>query len=109
MNKLKLSIIFLVLFTLALAHQHTELYELLEVDEKATSDEIKKAFRKLSVKYHPDRNAGNQDIQKKYVTIKSAYETLIDVSKGITYDLHGEEGLKQLEKTPLRKGGDFRT
>jgi DnaJ-class molecular chaperone len=35
------------------------LYELLEVDEKANSDEMKKAFRRLSIKYHPDRNAGN--------------------------------------------------
>ena len=34
---------------------------------------------------------------------------MIDVSKRITYDLHGEEGLKELEKQPLRKGGDFRT
>lgn len=41
--------------------------------------------------------------------IKRAYEILIDVSKRITYDLHGEAGLKELEKNPLRKGGDFRT
>ena len=65
------------------------MYELLEVTEKATSDELKKAFRRLSIKYHPDRNAGNHEIQQKYVEVKRAYEILIDVSKRITYDLHG--------------------
>ena len=70
---------------------------------------MKKSFRRLSIKYHPDRNAGDSDIHQKYIEIKRAYETLIDVSKRITYDLHGEEGLKELEKNPLRKGGDFRT
>ena len=84
----KLSI-FLLLLVLAIAQRETHLYDLLELNEKATSDEIKKSFRKLSIKYHPDRNAGNDEIQKKYVEIKRAYEILIDVSKRITYDLHG--------------------
>jgi DnaJ-class molecular chaperone len=70
---------------------------------------LKKSFRKLSIKYHPDRNAGNDEVQKKYVEIKRAYEILIDVSQRITYDLYGEEGLKELEKKPKHKGGDFRT
>lgn len=48
----------------------------------------------MSIKFHPDRNAGDDEIQKKYVEIKRAYEILIDVSKRITYDLHGEAGLK---------------
>lgn len=52
----------LALFLLIIAvesQRETYLYELLEVTEKATSDELKKSFRRLSIKYHPDRNAGN--------------------------------------------------
>jgi curved DNA-binding protein CbpA len=49
----------LLLCTLVYTETETNLYELLEVDEKANSDELKKAFRRLSIKYHPDRNAGN--------------------------------------------------
>lgn len=78
-----------LLVVLVESQRETHLYELLEVTEKATSDELKKAFRRLSIKYHPDRNADNPDILKKYVEIKHAYEILIDVSKRITYDLHG--------------------
>jgi DnaJ-related protein SCJ1 len=99
----------LLLMVLVHSQRETYLYELLEVTEKATSDELKKAFRRLSIKFHPDRHADNPDALKKYVEIKHAYEVLIDVSKRITYDLHGEAGLKELEKNPLRKGGDFRT
>jgi DnaJ-class molecular chaperone len=109
MTKRAILILLLSLAYIITCQRETYLYELLEVDEKATSDELKKAFRRLSIKYHPDRNAGNEEIQKKYVEIKRAYEVLIDVAKRITYDLHGEAGLKELEKNPLRKGGDFRT
>ena len=59
MNKAILSLLILTFLTLTLAERFTYLYELLDVTEKANSDEIKKAFRKLSIKYHPDRNAGN--------------------------------------------------
>lgn len=86
----------LVLIVIVQAQRETLLYDLLEVTEKATSDELKKSFRRLSIKYHPDRNAGNEEVQRKYVEIKRAYEILIDVSKRITYDLHGEAGLKEL-------------
>lgn len=53
--------------------RETKLYELLEVTETATSDEMKKAFRRLSIKFHPDRNAGNEENLKRYVEIKRAY------------------------------------
>ena len=99
----------LLLIVLVDSQRETYLYELLEVTEKATSDQLKKAFRKLSIKYHPDRNSDNAEAVKKYVEVKRAYEILIDVSKRITYDLHGQAGLKELQKNPLRKGGDFRT
>lgn len=104
-----IGLLLVFLTVLVESQRETHLYDLLEVTEKATSDELKKAFRRLSVKYHPDRNADKPDILQKYVELKHAYEILIDVSKRITYDLHGEAGLKELEKNPLRKGGDFRT
>lgn len=81
----------------------------------ANSNEIRKAFRKLSVKYqspisryHPDKNVGDAAIEKKYLEISRAYETLMDVAKRITYDLYGEEGLNELNKKPKPKGGDYR-
>jgi curved DNA-binding protein CbpA len=49
----------LLLMVFVHAQRETLLYELLEVTEKATSDELKKAFRRLSIKYHPDRNSDN--------------------------------------------------
>jgi len=73
MSKLLLIFVILTLAFIAHCEGETHLYELLEVNQKATSDELKKAFRKLSIKYHPDRNAGNDEIQKKYVEIKRAY------------------------------------
>lgn len=87
---------FLVLAVVALAVPEANLYELLGVTEDATSDQLKKAFRKLSIKYHPDRNAGVEGAEKRYLDIKRAYEVLIDVSKRNTYDLFGEEGLSEI-------------
>ena len=64
-------------------------YKILEVPETATSEEIKKSYRKLSLKYHPDRNGGNSDpdVSEKYKKINGAYEILGDNDKKTEYDL----------------------
>jgi DnaJ family protein B protein 4 len=62
-------------------------YDILEVPDTANSDEIKKSFRKLSLKYHPDKNPGSPDSVQTFQKISEAYETLGDASKRQEYDM----------------------
>jgi DnaJ family protein B protein 11 len=62
-------------------------YEILGVNEKASKDEIKKAYRNLSFKNHPDKNQGNQDATSKFQKINEAYEILGDEEKKAEYDM----------------------
>lgn len=64
-------------------------YEVLGVSKTATEDEIKKAYRKLAVKYHPDKNPGDKEAEKKFQEISEAYDTLSDKSKRAAYDNYG--------------------
>ena len=61
-------------------------YEVLGVNETAAADDIKKAYRKLAVQYHPDKNPGNKEAEDKFKQIAEAYDTLGDESKKAQYD-----------------------
>ena len=65
----------------------TNHYKVLGLEETATKDEIKKAFRSLSLKYHPDRNPNNQDAVDKFQEINNSYEVLSDEQKKREYDM----------------------
>lgn len=68
-------------------------YEILEVDKSASPEEIKKAYRKHALKYHPDKNPGNSEAEERFKEAAEAYEVLSDVSKRQRYDQFGHSGL----------------
>ncbi len=70
-------------------------YEVLGVSRDATEEEIKKAYRKLAMQYHPDRNPGNQEAELKFKEVAEAYEVLKDPQKRQRYDRFGHSGLKE--------------
>ena len=67
----------------------SDYYETLGVSKTATQDEIKKAYRTLAFKYHPDRNPDNPEAEEKFKQISAAYDVLGDESKRKNYDLGG--------------------
>ncbi len=69
-------------------------YKLLDVTKSATADEIKKAYRRLAMKFHPDRNPDNPDAEHKFKECKEAYEVLTDAQKRAVYDQFGHAGLE---------------
>jgi molecular chaperone DnaJ len=69
-------------------------YDVLGVSRTASADEIKKAYRRLAMKYHPDRNKGDGDTGGKFKEAKEAYEVLRDSDKRAAYDRFGHEGLR---------------
>ena len=68
-------------------------YEVLGVSKDADAKEIKKAYRKLAMKYHPDKNPGDKAAEEKFKEINEAYEVLSDEEKRSTYDRFGHDGL----------------
>jgi len=70
-------------------------YSILGVTKNASSDEIKKAYRKLALKYHPDRNKGDKVSEDKFKEVTKAYEVLSDTQKKQTYDQFGEAAFEQ--------------
>lgn len=69
-------------------------YQLLGVERSADADEIKKAYRRLAVKYHPDKNKGSKESEERFKEVSQAYEVLRDPDKRAVYDRYGEQGLK---------------
>jgi curved DNA-binding protein CbpA/thioredoxin-related protein len=104
-----LLILNIFLFTL-LGYINCNHYKILGVNKDATEAEIKKAFKKLSLKFHPDKNKGNpEEAKKKFIEVANAYETLSDPNKRRIYDQHGEEGVKEHEarQNAGQQGGGF--
>ena len=69
-------------------------YEILGVSRNATKIEIKKAYRKLAMKYHPDKNPGDEEAEEMFKKINEAYQVLSDDEKRAIYDRYGKEGLE---------------
>ncbi|GGI89545.1 molecular chaperone DnaJ [Legionella impletisoli] len=82
--------------------QQQDYYELLGVNRNASEAEIKKAYRKLAMKHHPDRNANDKNAEEKFKEIQKAYAVLSDPQKRAAYDQYGHAGVD-----PSMGGGGF--
>ena len=69
-------------------------YEILEISKNSDSETIKKAFRKLALKYHPDRNQGDKEAEENFKKVNEAYQVLGDEEKRAIYDRYGKAGLE---------------
>ena len=79
-----------------------DFYEILGVSKSASADEIKKAYRKVAMQYHPDRNPGDKEAEEKFKEAASAYEILSDADKKAKYDRYGHQAF-----APGGGGGGF--
>src|SRR6187551_2357449 len=78
-----------------------DFYEILEISKSASQDEIKKAYRKVAMQYHPDRNPGDKASEEKFKEAAEAYEVLNDADKRAQYDRFGHNAFAQ------GRGGGF--
>ncbi len=72
-----------------------DFYEILGVQKNASDDEIKKSYRKLAMKYHPDRNKDDKESERKFKEVSAAYEVLKDSEKRSAYDQYGHDAFRQ--------------
>lgn len=86
----------------------TDYYKVLGVEKKATDDELKKAYRKLAMKYHPDKNKDDKAAEAKFKEVSEAYAVLSDKEKRRQYDEFGANGFQQrFSQEDIFKGFDF--
>ena len=81
-----------------------DFYQVLGVDKKASADDLKKAYRKLAMQYHPDKNQGNKEAEAKFKEISEAYDVLKDDQKRAAYDRFGKGAF---ENGGMGGGGGF--
>ncbi len=74
--------------------ENIDYYEILQISKDASGAEIKKAYRKLAIKYHPDKNPNDKEAEEKFKLINEAYSVLSDDEKRNIYDRYGKEGLE---------------
>ncbi|MBI4642667.1 MAG: molecular chaperone DnaJ [Deltaproteobacteria bacterium] len=72
-------------------------YETLGISRNATPEEIKTAYRRLALRYHPDKNPGNQAAEERFKLLSEAYQVLSDIEKRQLYDLYGHAGLAGMD------------
>ncbi|MGD9342772.1 MAG: DnaJ domain-containing protein, partial [Desulfuromonadales bacterium] len=80
-------------------------YEVLEVNRNASETEIKKAYRKLALKCHPDKNPGDKEAEERFKELTEAYAVLSDGQKRALYDQYGHAGIDQQGGFGFSSGG----
>jgi len=81
-----------------------DLYEELELDSSAEESDIKKAFRKLSVKYHPDKTRSKPELSARFPAIREAYDVLSNLEHRAVYDMGGFQMVREAQQNKLQKG-----
>lgn len=84
-----------------------DFYSVLGVSRQASADDLKKAFRKLAMKFHPDKNPGDKSAEDRFKEVTEAYDTLSDAKKRQMYDQFGHTGTGQGGPNPFRGGGNY--
>src|SRR5579862_5112733 len=82
-------------------------YEVLSVERTATEEEVKRSYRKLAVKFHPDKNPDNPSAEESFKELGEAYDVLMDADKRAAYDRFGHAAFSQGTGGAGRAGGGF--
>jgi DnaJ family protein B protein 11 len=98
-------VVLLLLSTILYLVHSKDFYSILSVPKNADATQIKRAYKKLAMQYHPDRNKGDKTAEQKFLEISKAYEVLSDEKQRQIYDRYGEEGLANQQQRQQQGGG----